>query len=76
MKITNEQEIRIVYDNFYISYNKTNDEWRAHHYDEDKYDEDYIIDIPFKEPIELFDGFILDIQEFKEVENIKNSIIP
>lgn len=75
MEINNESEIRITYDDFYISYNKTKNEWRAHHYDENKYDEDYIIDIPFEEPLELFDGFILDVQEFKEVENLKNRLV-
>lgn len=75
MEISNEQEFRINYKDFYLAYNKTKDEWRAHHCDEELYEDDIIIDIPFEEPIELFDGFVLDIQEFKEVESIKNSII-
>lgn len=77
MQINNEQEFRVNYENFYLSYNKTQNEWRVHYYDEELYEDDIIVDIEQlkEEPIELFDGFILDIQEFKEIEGIKNTII-
>lgn len=75
MQITNEQEFRINYENFYLAYNKQQDIWYAKHNDEDKYDDVVIVDIPYEKPIELFDGFILDIQEFKEIEGIKNTVI-
>lgn len=38
------------------------------------YEDEIIIDIR-EEPIELFDGFILDIHEFKKIEGLKGGII-
>jgi len=77
VEIINEEEFRIDYSNFYIAYNKTQDLWYARHENEDLYEEDVIIDIENlkDKPVELFDGFILDIQEFKEIEGLKNTII-
>lgn len=77
MEITNEQEFRINYEDFYVAYNKTQNIWYAHHYNEELYEDDIIVDIKSlqEEPIELFDGFLLDIQEFKEIEGLKNTII-
>jgi hypothetical protein len=76
MEINREKEIRILYENFYLAYNKTQDKWYARHYNEELYEDDIIIDVEQLkgEPIELFDGFILDTHEFKEVENIKNTV--
>lgn len=72
MEITNEREIQINYGDFYIAKNETHNTWYAHHEDEELYQDDIIIDIEAlkEEPIELFDGFILDINEFKEIENL------
>jgi hypothetical protein len=75
--VTNEKEIQINYGDFYIAKNETRNTWYARHWDEELYQDDIIIDISSlkEEPIELFDGFILDINEFKEIERIVTNII-
>jgi len=77
MDIIFENEIQISYGDFYIAHNQTESIWYAHHQNEELYQEDIIIDIESlkEEPIELFDGFILDINEFKEIEGITTNIV-
>lgn len=77
MDIANSKEIHINYGDFYIAHRLEDDVWYARHWDEEKYEDDIIVDIEAlkEEPIELFDGFILDIQEFKEIEGIVTNII-
>ena len=75
MVITNETEVHIKYKNFYIAHNKTHNTWVASHEDEELYEDDIIIDIPFEEPLELFDGFILDLQEFEAIQGLRDGLI-
>ncbi len=77
MDIVNSKEIHINYGDFYLGYNQTENYWYARHWDEEKYEDDIIVDIESlkEEPVELFDGFILDVQEFKEIEGLVEGVI-
>ena len=75
MDIINEVESRCHYKDFYIGYNNTTKTLYASHHNEDLYTDDIIIDLPFKDPVELFDGFILDQKELDEVTKLIDLLI-
>jgi|GEM_PF-5297191 len=76
-EIVYEFIIEFDYGNFGIYYNVETKVWIASHYDENEFDDDFIIQDNqnlFVKNMELFEGFILTVSEFKKLEEmIKNS---
>jgi len=70
MDISYEDETRIEYDNFYIAYNSTHKYWYAHHYDEEKFDDDIIIPSNLNENINLFNEVNLTKDLFEHIKNL------
>jgi len=70
--IFSEREFEfIINENIDIIYNMDKDVWYAHHQDEEKFEEDEILDRDWKEDMELFEGtYTLTNETFSIMKNI------
>ena len=68
--LVKEQEFEfLLNDQICIRYNVTNDIWYAHHWDEESFDEDEIID-EFEDELELFGEYALTSETFSIMKDI------
>ncbi|MFW6225408.1 MAG: hypothetical protein ACOC3V_00450 [bacterium] len=78
LKIIANREIQFDYQDFYIAFNVDDNYWYAYHYDEETYGSDYLLidtDLLKEESINLYNNFVLDFEEFQELNELKNKFL-
>ena len=73
LNINYEKLIEIEFENFNISYNLETKQFVAHHFNEEKYEEDILLEDEnnrFEDDIYLFDEYTLTIEEFNKFKQL------